>query len=75
MRIAENNPASVPIQTGITDGVNTQVLAGLNAGDSVITGGSATGSSAQGSSGSGGSIFGFGGVGGGARPAGGRPGG
>ena len=73
-------PVRVPIQTGITDGVNTQVLAGgLQPGDSVVTGAATTGSNSQsGSSGS--SIFGFGGGGGGARPAGGgqgaqRPGG
>ena len=65
-------PVRVPIQTGITDGVNTQVLAGLQAGDPVVTGASTTGTSAQSSS-SGSSIFGFGG--GGGRPQGGGGGG
>ena len=31
-------PARVPIQTGITDGVSTQVIAGLQPGDQVVTG-------------------------------------
>ncbi|HLZ28569.1 MAG TPA: efflux RND transporter periplasmic adaptor subunit, partial [Chloroflexota bacterium] len=71
--LRDGAPVRVPIQTGITDGVNTQVVAGLQAGDSVITGAASSGSSGSSSSaGSGGSIFGFGG---GGRPPGGRPGG
>ena len=33
----------VPIKTGITDGINTEVLEGLNAGDKVVTGAVSTG--------------------------------
>jgi HlyD family secretion protein len=67
-------PVRVPIQTGITDGVSTQVLAGLQADDTVVTGVSSGSSSGQNSTSGSGSIFGFGG--GGGRPnGGGRPGG
>jgi HlyD family secretion protein len=66
-------PVRVPIQTGITDGVNTQVLAGIQPGEQVITG-TSTGSSSRTATSGSGNIFGFGGPGGGGgnnnRPAG-----
>jgi HlyD family secretion protein len=43
-------PVLVPIQTGITDGVTTQVVAGVQAGDQVITGGGSAKQSASSSS-------------------------
>jgi HlyD family secretion protein len=55
----------VEVQTGITDGVNTQIVSGLQAGDQVVTavssGSTGKSSSASGSS----SILGLGGAGGG----------
>jgi multidrug efflux pump subunit AcrA (membrane-fusion protein) len=55
----------VPVQTGLTDGVNTQIVAGLQAGEQVVTGVS-SGTSGRSSSSSGSSsIFNFGGPGGG----------
>jgi len=69
-------PVRVPIQAGISDGVTTQVISGLQTGDQVITGTATNGSSRPSSSASGsGSIFNFGGPGGGGggnnnRPAG-----
>ncbi|MBV9898480.1 MAG: hypothetical protein JO020_30375, partial [Chloroflexi bacterium] len=53
----------VPVQTGISDGVNTQIVSGLQSGDQVVTGVASASSSKSSSSGS--SIFGFGGPGGG----------
>ncbi len=44
--------SSVPVQTGISDGVNTQIVSGVQAGDLVVTGVS-TGSSKSSSSTSG----------------------
>jgi multidrug efflux pump subunit AcrA (membrane-fusion protein) len=78
VRVLRNgSPVVVPVQTGITDGVNTQIVSGLQPGDQVITGvvsstGSTSKSSAStGSNGSSGSsarpsggsgnIFNFGG--------------
>jgi multidrug efflux pump subunit AcrA (membrane-fusion protein) len=61
--LRDGSPVVVPVQTGITDGVNTQIVSGLQPGDQVVTGVS-TGSNAKSSSG-GSSIFGFGGPGGG----------
>jgi multidrug efflux pump subunit AcrA (membrane-fusion protein) len=75
VRVLRNgSPVVVPVQTGITDGVNTQIVSGLQPGDQVITGvvsstGSASKSSASSGSGgsssssrpSGGNIFNFGG--------------
>jgi hypothetical protein len=58
-------PVSVAVQTGITDGINTQIVAGLQPGEQVITGLSSGTSSKSSSSSSGSNIFGFGGPGGG----------
>src|SRR5205085_2421924 len=53
---------SVPVQTGISDGINTQIVSGINVGDQVVTGvSSATTGSRSGAS----SIFNFGGPAGG----------
>jgi hypothetical protein len=53
---------AVPVQTGISDGINTQILSGVNPGDQVVTGvASTTSATRSGAS----SIFGFGGPGGG----------
>jgi multidrug efflux pump subunit AcrA (membrane-fusion protein) len=60
--LRNGQPVPVPIQTGITDGTNTQVLAGLQPGDEVVTG-VQNRSSTQRSGGGG--IFGLGGGGGG----------
>jgi hypothetical protein len=57
-------PVRVPIQTGISDGTDTLVVSGLNAGDQVVTGVS-TGSSSTAAANRTGNIFGFGGPGGG----------
>jgi hypothetical protein len=59
-------PVRTAIQTGSSDGQNTVVLNGVQAGDVVVTGVSTTG--AQRSSSGTGSIFGFGPGGGNARP-------
>src|SRR5262249_28229314 len=59
----KGSPVRVPIQTGISDGTNTVVLSGLQAGDQVVTGIS-SGASANRSTGTG-NIFGFGAPGGG----------
>jgi multidrug efflux pump subunit AcrA (membrane-fusion protein) len=36
--LRDGSPVSVPVQTGISDGVNTQIVSGLEPGDQVITG-------------------------------------
>jgi multidrug efflux pump subunit AcrA (membrane-fusion protein) len=52
--LRDGAPVSVPVQTGITDGISTQIVAGLAAGDQVITGTSAAaGTSTSTSAGSG----------------------
>jgi hypothetical protein len=57
---------SVPVQTGISDGITTQIVSGINVGDQVVTGvSSATTGSRSGAS----SIFNFGGPGGGGSTA------
>ena len=56
-------PVAVPVQTGISDGVNTQIVSGLQVGDQVVTGVSSA--SAKSGSTSGSSIFNLGGPGGG----------
>jgi HlyD family secretion protein len=56
---------SVPVQTGISDGINTQIVSGLQPGDQVVTGVVTSGSTKSSSGSSGTSIFGFGGPGGG----------
>jgi RND family efflux transporter MFP subunit len=74
---SNGNVTQVPVVTGITDGVNTQIVSGLQPGDQVVTGVSyGGGSSRPGSSSAAGgsSIFGIGapgGGGGGTRPPGG----
>jgi HlyD family secretion protein len=52
---------AVPVQTGMSDGVNTQIVSGINVGDQVVTGVASSGSAGKSSSGS--SIFNFGGPG------------
>jgi membrane fusion protein, macrolide-specific efflux system len=65
VRVLRNgSPVSVPVQTGITDGVNTQIVSGLQPGDQVVTGVTSGGSSSKSAS-SGSSIFNVGGAGGG----------
>jgi HlyD family secretion protein len=80
--LRNGNVTPVAVVTGITDGVNTQIISGLQPGDQVVIGIiSANGSRSGSSSASGGSsIFGFGapaGGGGGNRgsgqPSGGQP--
>ena len=61
--LRNGSTVSVPVQTGISDGVNTQIISGLLPGDQVVTGVISSSKSSSGSSGS--SIFGFGGPGGG----------
>ena len=56
-------PVAVAVQTGITDGVNTQIVSGLQVGDQVVTGVSSA--TAKSGSTSGSSIFNLGGPGGG----------
>src|SRR5262249_34096181 len=54
--LRDGEVTSVPVQTGISDGVTTQIVSGLAAGDQVVTGSSAaatTGSARTGSSTSG----------------------
>src|SRR5205814_6052576 len=64
MVLRNGQPVRVPIQTGISDGTNTQVTGGLQVGDEVVTGITSGSSSTRTSSGSG-NIFGFGAPGGG----------
>ena len=62
--LRNGSPVAVPVQTGITDGVNTQIVSGLQAGERVVTGTSTASSRSASGSGSG-NIFGFGPPGGG----------
>jgi HlyD family secretion protein len=61
--LRNGSPVSVPVQTGISDGVNTQIISGIQPGDQVVT--SIVSASSKSKSASGSSIFGFGGPGGG----------
>src|SRR5262249_25732382 len=63
--LRNGSPVVVPVVTGISDGVNTQIVSGLQAGDRVVTGTVSGSSKASSSSSGGSSIFGFGGPGGG----------
>jgi HlyD family secretion protein len=66
VRVLRNgSPVLVPVVTGISDGINTQIVSGLQPGDQVITGTSSGTSAGSRSSSNGTSIFGFGGPGGG----------
>ena len=59
--LRDGNPVSVPVQTGISDGINTQIVSGLQPGDEIITGTVLAGSKTSSSSSSRSSnIFGFG---------------
>jgi HlyD family secretion protein len=62
--LRNGSPVSVPVVTGISDGVNSQIVSGLQAGDQVVTGTVSGNSSAKSSSSGGSSIFGSGGQGG-----------
>jgi len=65
--------SSVPVQTGISDGLNTQIVSGVQAGDLVVTGvssGTAGKSSGSGSSSGTRSILSTGGGAPAARPGG-----
>jgi HlyD family secretion protein len=71
--LRNGSPVTVPVVTGISDGVNTQIVSGLQPGEQVVTG-TVSGSSSAKSSSSGSNIFGVGGPGGGGnsnRPSGG----
>jgi RND family efflux transporter MFP subunit len=61
--LRDGSPVSVPVQTGISDGVNTQIISGLQPDDQVITGTVSTSksSTSSGSTSRSSSIFGFGG--------------
>ena len=63
--LRNGSPVAVPVQTGITDGVNTQVLSGLQVGEQVVTGTSSGASNRSGSASASGNVFGFGPPGGG----------
>src|ERR1051326_7801942 len=66
--LRDGAPVVVPVETGITDGVNTQIASGLQRGDEGVTGVVSTGTNSKtGSSSGGSSIFGFGGPAGGGR--------
>jgi HlyD family secretion protein len=77
MRNGSVTPVPVPVVTGITDGVNTQIVSGLQPGDQVVTGVVSGNGGARSASASGGtnSIFGFGAPGGGGSRSSGQPGG
>jgi HlyD family secretion protein len=64
--LRSGSPIAVPVVTGISDGVNTQIVSGLQPGDQVVTGTVSGSSSAKSSSSGGSNIFGVGAPGGGA---------